>query len=539
MAINLTRDAQRLLGAYQQIADLTPQQEQALQKAAEGKPEICAKDIEGLLDAGCLKQAHNLIKCDPRGDDPIFDTAIIGRPKVIKENVQVRRQHRVMNHRPRDPYYAKLEIDPRAQMVTLTSTSKFEPGADRPRPRLMKIVARTEGLDGAPTEKDWKNLEKLIADSNLSKLVWDPKGDNRPVQELDIHWIGAKTASVETKDVNEPEFDFGSGMLAISTSKDGGELSRAIAIDPVNIQRTQVYWARGNTNEPDLSRPVGEPQDRSANDTTPPETFDHKIGVDIRAKDLPRGTWIDTPGVGEKLDVDLRLGTRWLMEAGAKGSVSLMGQKLETKVREDDVYFSGSHSGVVSCPVAENWSIANVLGQNIRKDFGRVKTDSKAENIRVQGQVFQRHEGVKIAGKYIEGGPQSYTYADGQLPGMNVRKRPIQDAEKNGLAFDIELGADFAQNDKGGSLKGFTIDLGFWTQNADGEREWCAASHAKGNGLFNLGAKGCGQDAKFTLNFDDFPAARVSGEDVQAIVRDDKGIPVARVQIPLDAVQWA
>lgn len=536
MAINLSRDAQRLLGAYQQIADLTPKQELALQQQADGG-EICAKDLEALLDAGCLKQAHNLIKCDPRGDDAIFNTAIIGRPKVIKETIRVQQPTRQVNTVRGDPYFAKLEIDPRAQLVTLTSTSKFEPGVDRPRPRLMKLVARTEGLDGKPTEQDWANLKQRIGDANLSKLVWDPAGDDRPVEELDVRWIGAKTASVETKDVNEPEFDFGSGILAISTAKDGSELSRTNALDPVNIQRTVTFHSIGRSNRPDRNRPIGRPQDRQVEDTTPPETFDHKISVELRAKDLPRGSWTDTGGIGEKLDVNLRLGTRWLMEAGASGSVTLLGKSVQTKVADDDVYFNGSHSGVASAEVGEQWSIDDLLGQSVRKQFGRVQSDTKAHNVNAGSLIFQRHQGVKVAGNELRHGPVELTFDNGALPGMQVTKRPIKDAEKNGLAFDIELGPELLQRE-GGSFKGFTIDVGYWGQDQAGQRAWCAASHGGGDDLFKVGTKGCGADAKFTLNFGDFPAAREADQPVEAIVRDDKGIPVARVKIPLDEVQW-
>lgn len=538
MAINLSRDAQQLLGAYQQVADLTPKQEDALAALAQGEKPVCKDQLEKLLDAGCLKQAHALVKCDPRGDDAVFNTQIIGRPKVVKENVQVQRPRRpAVNMGMRDPYYAKMEIDPRASIVALTSGSKFEPGAERPRPRLMKLVVRTEATDGQPTEQDWANLDKLMVDSNIKKQVWDPKGEV-PTKELDVHWIGSKTASIETKDVNEPEFDFGSSMVAISASKDGGELSRVNAIDPVNIQRTQVYAALGNTNNPNFAQPIGAPQDRVVQDSTPPETFDHKIGIDLNGKGLPQGTWINSPGVGAKLDMNLRLGSRWLMEAGANGSVTLLGQALSTKVAKDDVYFNGSHSAVTGVPVAENYSIENVLGQPVRKTFGRVPTDTKSQNLSVHNLVFARHKGVSFGGHHLSSGPKDLTYADGQVPGINVTKRPINDAERNGLAFDIDLGPELLCRD-GGSFKGFTVDVGYHGQDAEGNAAWCPASHKGGEGLMKLGTKGFGADSKFTLNFADFPQARLAEAPVEVIVRDNHGIPVARMQVPLDAVNWA
>lgn len=538
MAINLTRDAQQLLGAYQQVTDLTAKQEDALAALAGGEKQICRDELEKLLDAGCLKQAHALVKCDPRGDDAIFNTQIIGRPTVVKENVQVQQPRRpVVNFGRRDPYYAKMEIDPRASIVALTSGSKFEPGVDRPRPRLMKLVVRTEGLDGKPTEKDWANLDRLMADSNIKKQVWDPKGDV-PTQELDVHWIGSKTASIETKDVNEPEFDFGSSMVAISAGKDGGELSRVNALDPVNIQRTQLYAALGNTNQPNFAQPIGAPRDQQVQDNTPPETFDHKIGIDFNGKALPQGTWLNSPNVGKQLDVNLRLGSRWLMEAGAEGSVTLLGQKLSTKVASDDVYFNGSHSAVTGVPVAENASIQTVLGQSVQKRFGRVATDTKAENIAVHTLVFARHKGVAFGGKDLSSGAKDITFVDGQIPGLNVSKRPINDPQKNGLAFDIDLGPELLKRDAG-SFKGFTVDVGYRGTNAEGEPQWCPASHKGGDGLMQLGSKGFGEDSKFTLNFDDFPKARLAAAPVEIIVRDDHGIPVARAQVPLDAVQWA
>lgn len=536
MAINLDRNAQQLLGAYQQVADLTAQQEQALQ--AHGDKPICRADLEKLLDPGCLKEAHALVKCNPRGDDNIFNTQIVGRPKVIKESVAVQRpRQRPVGIGKRDPYYAKMEIDPRAALVVLTSGSKFEPGVDRPRPRLMKLVVRTEDRAGEPTDKDFENLERLLKESSTQKFVWDPKGDEVPTKELDIHWIGSKTASIETKDVNEPEFDFGSSIVAISSGKDGGELSRTNALNPINIQRTQTYASIGNSNRANFAQPIGAPVDRQVQDTTPPETFDHKIGVDFNAKNLPQGTFADTKGVGAKLDVNMRLGSRWMMEAGATGSVTLLGQKLDTKVGKEDVYFNGSHSGLVGVPINEGYSVGDVLRQHVRKDFGVVATDKGNGNVAVASLFFARHKGVEVAGHAL-GGLLDKEFAPGATPGMQVTKRPIKDAEKNGLAFDIELGPEFLKSDNG-SLKGFALDVGHRAENPEGELAWCPAAHKAGDGLVKVATQGCAKDTKFTLNFTDFPAAREANQPIEVIVRDNKGLPLARVRIQLDTVEWA
>ena len=537
MAINLSRDAQQLLGAYQQVADLTPGQEQQLQALADGDKQLCRADLEKILDAGCVAQAAKLIKCDNRADDAVFKTAFVGRPKVIKESVNVQ-QPRVgtFNMGRRDPYYAKIELNPNSAMEVLVSGSKFEPGVDRPRPRLMKIVARTEAKDGAPTDKDWANLDKLLQDSNVKKLVWDPKGEV-PTRELDIHWVGSKTASIETKDINEPEFDFGSSIVDLSYKQGGGELSRANALDPENVQRTQTYQALGNTRNPDFTRPIGGPQDRPAVDNTPPETFDHKIGVELRAKELPRGAWINTAGVGAQLDVNLRLGSRWLMEAGATGSVTLLGKALTTEVKKDDVYFNGSHPGLTGVPVQENLSISQVLGQNITKRFGRVNTDTQDQNVGVQGLFFAQHKGLAIGGAAVDRvQDREYTPA---MPGVHVSKRPIKDAEHNGLAVDLQLGPEFLSAEGGASFKGFTLDVGIHGAGPDGNLQWLAACHGGGEGLYKASAKGCGDDAKFTLNFADFPQARLANSPIEVIVRDGNNIPVARLRVPLDKIDWA
>lgn len=536
MAMNLNLDAQRLLGAYQTLADLTPEQESRLRDL--GDKEICANDLQQVLDPGCLAQAAKLVKCDPRGEDPIFNTAIIGRPKVIKEQVRVQQPRRqpMGTGVARDPYYAKLEIDPRAQMVVLSSASKFEPDVDRPRPRLMKLVVRTEAEDGKPTEQDWKNFEQLLDESNMRKFVWDPKGDV-PIEKLDVRWIGSKTASIETRDVNEPEFDFGSGIVAISLNDDGAELSRDIKIDPENIQRTQTYASIGNSTNPDFNRPIGGPQDNPANDTTPPETFDRRIAVSISTKDLPRGAWVDTPNLGEKMDVELRVGSRWLMEAGASGNVSLLGTRLNTKVREDDAYFNGSTPVQKGVEVPANYSIQNLLQQKVQKQFGRVRTDTKTEPLTVQQLIYKNLQGFTLNGAAIQG-PISNTFKHGETAGMTVSKRPIQDARNDGLAMDIELGPEFLAAPEGRSLKGFTLDVGTQLKNAEGESEWCAATHGGKDGLFQVEPNGCG-GAKFTVRFDDFPKARADGAPVEIIVRDPNNFPVARVQIPLDEVQWA
>lgn len=538
MAINLSRDAQQLLGAYQQIADLTPQQEAKLQKIAGGEEPCNRASLEQILDPGCLAQAAKIVKCDPRGDDAIFNTAFVGRPKVEKEDFRVRRRatNRMGGVQRRDPYYAKIEVDPRAAMVVLTSGSKFEPGVDRPRPRLMKLVVRTEAEAGAPTEKDFANLKKLIADGNMRKFVWDPKGDDVPVEELDIQWIGSKTASIETKDVNEPEFDFGSSIVAISQSKDGAELSRANALDPVNIQITTTYWERGNTGQPDFNAPVGQPQRRNVQDQTPPETFDHRIGTDLAAKNLPRGTWIDTPKAGEFLTAKLHVGSRWMMEAGSSGTVTLMGTSLDTKVKEDDVYFTGSHPAGTAVKVPEQYSLSQVFGQNITKRFGRVQTDTSQGNLSFRDAFFSRHAGTTVGGRPLNQ-PVALSYADG-MEGVQATKQPIPDAERNGLQIDVKLGREFIANaDR--SVKGFTVDAGIRGTDDEGQPTWTPATHGQGKELYKLDKNGCGDDATFCLQFDDFPKARDNGQPIELIVRDPNGLPVARLQVDLDKVNWA
>ncbi|MCA9550928.1 MAG: hypothetical protein KC933_12915 [Myxococcales bacterium] len=533
MAINLNHDAQRLLGAYQQISDLTPAQEQQLQALTEGDKQVCRADLEKILDAGCLAKAHDLIKCDHRHDDAVFKTAFVGRPKVVKENVQIQRPNRtVVGGGRRDPYYAKMELNPNSAMEVLVSGSKFEPNVDRPRPRLMKIVARTEAKDGQPTDQDWANLDKLIKESRVAKLAWNPAGEV-PTRDLDIHWVGAKTASIETKDINEPEFDFGSSIVNFSYRKDGVELSRANAVDPENIQRTTTYMQLGNTNQPDLTRPVGAPRDQPVNDQTPPETWDKKIGVEIRAKNLPRGAWVSTPNVGAELDVNLRLGSRWLMEAGASGTVTLLGKALATEVKKDDVYFNGSHSGITGVPVPENYNISQVLGQSVTKRFGRVQTDTQQANINVQSLYFAQHAGITVAGAQLS--HMSDRAFSAETVGIEATKRPIKDAEQNGLAIDLKLTPEFFGLENGASVKGFTVDVGY----RDAAGEWQPALHQDSHELYKAGPKGCGREAEFTVNFAEFPQARQLAHPVEIIVRDNNNIPVARVQIPLDKVDWA
>lgn len=551
--MKLSRDAAQIFGAFVHQADLTHEQEQMLLQ--HGDKEIDRPKMEQILSAtpANFEAAKKLVRASRCDENAAFLTSFNGELRSIREHVNIQRRNQIWATRAYDPQEIPLELDPRGRFFLCASTTKFEADVDRPRPVLLKIVARASGDDGKPTDADKAHLAAFFDSCKVQKNFWNMREGGNIVDQ-DVMWVGGRTASVVVHEKDEREIGLGNGVAVITYDKELGEISRVGKIDPINIERTQTYMETAHgSNQPNFAAPVGGPQDRPGQDTTPPQVFNRAIRLSIAAKDLPRGAWIDDPGHMDKVDVGLRLGARWLMEAGASGSVSVLGASVSTKVAADDWYYNGSapSAAKVEAFPANVRTIRELFSQNITTRRGRVSTAElkferpeaqlTAENLSITTAYFAAAKGVKVAGADLVpmGEPPAYSKATGN-PNLEVVKRPAAgQGNKQDMVITLSL-RDFLQaGDQGASTKGWTLDVGIRSRDAEGKVTFTPAKGANGEGgLVQAAAKGSGaQDLQVYIP--GYEAAAKAGFPIEVIVRDAAGLPVSRYQIPLKEIDWA
>lgn len=197
-----------------------------------------------------------------------------------------------------------LQLDPEARFFLWIDPRGFSQGSERPRPSLVLILARSSAISGEPSPEDRAALEHFLGLTQLERQYAWP---GAPTFE-DVHWIGREARSFlapNHDDLRAPELVL-------------------IAYGPGLEERSRQRIGPG----PGVK--------------APPPAFDRRLALRLVAEELPRGAWIDTPGLLEKVQANLQIRDRWLLAPGAEGSVRWWGTSVTTRAPAADLHFRGS-----------------------------------------------------------------------------------------------------------------------------------------------------------------------------------------------------
>ena len=376
------------------------------------------------------------------------------------------------SRRPDDPPL-HWELDPEARYFLWIDPRGWSRGADRPRPSLVLLLARTATEDGVPEDGDRLALEHFLAITQLEAQYDWPGGPNTE----EVHWVGRGAQSF------------------LAPSSDDGRSPELVVI------------AYGPALEERSRQRLGPGPDPAA----PPPTFDRRLSLELDAEELPRGAWLDTPGLLDKVQATLQIRDRWLLAPGAEGRVVWWGTSLDARVPEADLHFRGSplvRAKVILPP--ELFTLAALLSAPVRIERGmaggvRVVEQRSAVELLLGERPLPRCCGNSwrpLSDEALVEGPH-----------FGLERHPGEDGEVLVVRLHEVLVAA-----PGESLLGWSLDVGFRDQ--EGFEPWSRQ-------IFKCAGRSSGAQA--------MAAALPKGRHgtLELIVRNGGGVPVHRRSLVL------
>lgn len=363
-----------------------------------------------------------------------------------------------------------LELDPRARYFLWIDPHRPAVVRGRPCPTLLLILARASTPSGEPTEADRAHLAGLISRAQLTTQYHWPSGPSPD----DVHWIAADATSFRAPLVEDgPAPD-----LVL------------IALGPGLEERSRLKLS-------------GQPAHPA------PRCFSDRLEVELKAEELPPGSWLDTPGLLGKVQATLRLRDRWLVEPSAEGRATLLDTQVEVRVDPEDLYFGGSQleAKPVALPKGAA-TIAELLASPLSSERW-FPGQGPAVELRSVAEVYVAHRPAPL----FAGRPLEY-FSDRSLP-LGPRVELLRHSIDGGAVLELRL-HEVLSAAPGQSLLGYSLDVGF----REGEHfePWCdrpikCGQHSSGEQIL-AGVVRSGQRGSLEL-----------------IVRNRDGLPVARARL--------
>jgi hypothetical protein len=529
MTVQLNSQAAALLKQMQvrNDAPLDPAIEQALTKQAEkaGGPDVVltAKQVEEVLLAAMpdkksvIADCCNFVKdysCDNHNAQ--FLTQILDT-RVEKDFAVVQTSRPPPPRVFRDPYHADIQMDPRADFIMLFNARDVDA---KGQPLLMKIVARERA-----------DLSKIDL-SNYRTLE-----DHDSVDKFDVMKVKNNADFIQMKDTDEVEFQFGDPLLAISLNNNAKELSATVKVDPDNVRNEQSFRARnvGGQLVPDENRPVGGVRTTRGDDLdqTPVSTFSERIRLEAVVKDgAPDGAWLDTPNMGQHMDVKMHVDPGYMFEPGANARISLLGSNIDLKIPDDDAQLLGTQAQSVDITVNSRFTMRQVLQQNINERSNSAPTgnrDQASTNTQAWQVIFDEPEKLTVAGHPLK--PlrdiriTQDGFADAKVSAVKVPRQG--DADHDGQTVKLTLEKGFLTATANKDIEGWKVVAGF----TDSDGTWKQSEATLRN-------KKQSEELEFSFDLDDAPAIHQQDKNLEIRLLNDDGIPAERVNIPFREIGW-
>ncbi len=538
---NLDNSAKFFLQAFQQqngVVGNNLHQKIADACEAKGSP-LNAQELEkAMLEAmpaskaqiGDMKQTSAKSGYHADGCNANFLTQQLSM-RIEKERINaVRPNRRAGGQRwGRDPLFTRFALDPKANSLLLFNATDVN---ENGKPLLMKAVLRVTD----PANEELCAKEKATF---LEKM--DNFADARTKwKEPDIQFIGRDDIHVETKDVQEDEFNFGASMIHVSLDHTGKELSRGAFTDPDN-KRIDKFYSAHRDGSPNMNAYMGSNRDvvnvGHELDTEPAKVFEDRIQLSMQlAKGKELGAdWLDSSSA--VMDIKLLTEPGLLFEPGKTAHVNFYDTNLEVQVDKDDAFMTGTPANEIKLdlPSAHSLRYALTRTQLARStsDLNPERGPSDAETVKKPAVdfIYARPDKFEI------GGSQLKPLADQTVLRNELRKRGIEasmvptkgDAEQNGTTISIKLNPGFLKANNGGSVEGWSVAAGF----NDPEHGWQQCK-----------AEVCGSSEqsgvmKFTLKAEDLGEVMKHNRNIELRVFNHNGVPAQRLNIPSMAIPWS
>lgn len=474
------------------------------------------------VSKSCAGSGHHADGC--RAD---FLTQQIGL-RIEKDRAIGVRSHRQSPPRwTRDPLYAKFVMDNDARAIALFNGRDVDANGS---PLLMKVVLRvTDPSDEERTAKEKQAFIDQMGDFGGYRTTW---------KQPDIEVVARDASYVETKDLQENEFEFGDPLVHVSLDHHGEELSRGVTVNPENQMTTRYYPADGAGNPRTHLNEVraAQVQVGPALDNTRPAFFEDKIQLKMSAKpEFPEGGWLDDVK-SEHVQTTLKVEPGFFFEPGKKADIQFQGAKVQTQVASDDAFLLGSHAATTEVPV-QALTLRQLLQQRVQ--FG-ISSEDQAQHAR--GDVVSEN---KPAFNYIFADAANIQVGGGALQPLGDRQllRNNFEAAKVGVTLEpcakkdapnaaklrIKLEEGFLAAAEGASVQGWTVALGF----PNGQGEWVQVQTDPVCG------RHASEPGSFTLEVDDLAKVMKNNAGLELRAYNDSGVPAMRVKVPFVAMPWA
>ncbi len=453
----------------------------------------------------------------PDNKNPRFLTQILSM-KIEKESDFVVNPNPV-NAPPfrRDPLYASFTMDPKADFMLLFNARDVDKNGQ---PLLMKVVARER--------------------ADISKLDLTRYRMQDPAKP-DVVKITNDQSYVETKDINETEFQFGDPLKQVSVGAEGKELSTSVWVRPENVNKEfafQGMWdpnaANGRRIIPNRNSPV--PQNNRVTqgeqlDRTAVATFQDRVHLSLKAKDtLPQGAWLDTPGAGAHLEAALSVDRGYMFEPGAKAGIAFNGANINLEIAKNDAQLLGSESQSVAVPVAATATIRQLLSQNIGETASANPTqaDQASKATAASALLFSRAADIGVgAGSLSVLGDVTIANANMAANLIKLDAVPAADDDNDAATVRLTLDEGFLTGKNGAPVNGYKIVAGF----TDEKGVWQEAKTR---------AVGSDKSKKESFSFDvsDFDEMQKKNGNLEVRIFNESGVPATRVLLPFRDIGW-
>jgi hypothetical protein len=506
-----------------ETAAVTAQVDQAIEAkiSAQGNVALTAKQLEEVLlqampsHAQAIQKACSCVthQCDGKNGKFVSTVATL---MIEKDRAEVYSPPPAIPVRPvyRDPLHAELIIGKDADFVVIVNAGVFD---DQKRPLAMKVLARERA-----------DCSKIAEALKPFHTLWEG--------EPDIIKIPNDAAYYKTSDMQEKEFQFGHGIAVVSLDKHGKEMGRNGKIQPQNRLTTRYYYGKqeNGATVPDLTKPVGGPQLTQGPqlDTTAVQSYQKEIELKLALADTaPKGGWLDTRA--QFLNGSIQVGQGYVLEPGGQGTIQFLNSTMAANVAADDFSFKGSAPSKVDLNIAPwaNYTLQQILNQNMVETTRSVNgSDQRQTNTLAKDFLYRNADQISIGNAAFVPLADTMLTSDKLAPaGVKASLQPLEnDAQSDGFCVALDLSKGFVSSKKASQLAGWTIEVGYNSPNG-----WVQADTKK------IGSGGASDSTCFQIAVDNPTEAIAANRNLEIRVRNESGLPAARVMVPFKEMKWS
>jgi hypothetical protein len=379
-----------------------------------------------------------------------------------------------------------------------------------------------------------KYIDERLPNLDLGRYRREP-ADAKP----DVTLVGSKVTFVKTSDTHETEFNFGAPLKQVSLGANNKEISSSVFVRPENQQLNRAWADPARQRGRDVAhdnRTEGDNLDRSS-----VVTFDDRIRVSVRAKEgrgPPPGSWLDEVGSLTLLDVKLHIDRGVIFEPGAQATVNLLGNTIKTAVPADDAALLGNSPQSHNIDTTREYqTVRQFLNSAVtRTSWAQAqRSDQTSKPFSVASLVYANAANINVGARTLAPlGDTVFAQRDLSMNKMKLEAVPAVDPQNDGVTLTLTLGEGFLSSEKDASVKGYTIQVGFFNES----NLWMEAKSRTVSGERS-------KAEEFRFHVADFDAmqkpkdAQGNGTKMLEVrLYNADGIPAERIQIPFREVKW-